>query len=303
MTQRYTQREVSRMLGVDKRQLRYWERLDLVHPQARWGERFYSFGDLVALRNIKSVTDRKIPARRLHRAVTMIGRQFGELFGSKPPAIQELRLFDHGSEILVIPPGYARPFNPFKKQWAFAFPPETEVPKLHTMAGRTPDQLFEMALAFETQEETLAQAAAAYRRVLELAPDWIDARINLGVALYQMEQIGEARAEFRAAVQLDPENGIARYNLGCVLEEQGDVEEAIAHLGAAERVMPTHADVHFNLALAYDKTGEKELARQQWVLYLKYAPNGAWAEQARERLRQYSTHRKQSPPIPFRKPG
>jgi tetratricopeptide (TPR) repeat protein len=300
LAQRYTQKEVSRILGLDRRQLRYWERLDLVHPRAKWGERFYSFADLVALRNIKSVTDKKIPARRLQRAVTLIEEQFGPL-GAVPLGVQELRLVDHGSEILVIPPGYARPFNPIKKQWAFSFSPETEAPKLHTMAGRTPEQLFEMALHYETREETMPQAVDVYRQVLNVAPKWIDARINLGVALYQMGNLEDARVEFASAAELDPQNGIARYNLGCVLEEEGEMEEAIGHLLVAECEMPTHADVHFNLALAYDKTEQKELAREQWTLYLKYAPNGHWANQARERLKEFSPRKKKSPPIPFRR--
>ena len=97
----------------------------------------------------------------------------------------------------------------------------------------------------------------------------------MGVALYQMGRAEEARAEFLSAVQLDPLNGISRYNLGCVLEEQGEIDQAIDHLERAVRALPAHADVHFNLALAYEKRGEMRLAREQWALYLRHAPNGA----------------------------
>ena len=120
----------------------------------------------------------------------------------------------------------------------------------------------------------LPQAIENYERVLELAPDWIDAHINRGVALYQMGRIDDAKAAFLAAVQLDPLNGISRYNLGCVLEEQGEIDDAIRHLRRAAKAMPGHADVHFNLALAYEKKNERRLAREEWVLYLRYAPNG-----------------------------
>ncbi|MGH9701224.1 MAG: MerR family transcriptional regulator, partial [Candidatus Acidiferrales bacterium] len=53
MAQRYTRRDVGRILGLDASRLRYWERLRLIHPRARWGEKFYSFGDLVAVRAIQ----------------------------------------------------------------------------------------------------------------------------------------------------------------------------------------------------------------------------------------------------------
>ena len=117
-----------------------------------------------------------------------------------------------------------------------------------------------------------------------------------------MGKIEEARGAFFAAVQLDPLNGISRYNLGCVLEEQGEIDEAIRHLRRAEKAMPAHADVHFNLALAYEKKNERRLARDQWTLYLRYAPQGPWADQARARLKQPGSKRTAADPIPFRRP-
>jgi tetratricopeptide (TPR) repeat protein len=289
---------VGRILGLDARCLRYWEKLHLVRPQARWGERFYNFGDLVALRSIQRLTKKRIPARRLHRAIQLIEQQFG----GSPLLVHETQFFTMGREVLVVPPGHNRPFDPVRRQWAFPFGQAAEPAKLRPMTGPTPEQLFERALLLETRPESLPQAEEAYARVLDLAPDWIDAHINRGVTLYQLGRIEEARAAFLTAVQLDPLNGISRYNLGCVLEEQGEIEEAIKHLRRAARALPAHADVHFNLALAYDKKKDRRLAREHWVLYLRYAPNGPWANQARARLKQFSSKPKSASTIPFRQP-
>jgi len=300
LTQRYTRREVGRILGLDARSLRYWERLQLVRPQARWGERFYSFGDLVALRSIQRLTQNRIPALRVRRTVRLVEEQFGR----SPLRLQELSFVEQGGELLVIPPGETRPFNPVRQQWAFPFGEgKARTPKLRRMTSPTPEQLFEAAMNCETRPEQLAMAVENYERAIELAPDWIDAHINKGVALYQMGRIAEAREAFLAAVQLDPLNGISRYNLGCVLEEQGEVEEAIRHLRRAAKAMPAHADVHFNLALAYERKDEQRLAREQWGLYLRYAPHGPWADQARARLRQNGAKQKTAEPIPFRRPN
>jgi Flp pilus assembly protein TadD len=295
LRERFTRREVGRILGLDTRRLQYWERLRLVRPRARWGERFYSFGDLVALRSIQRLTENRVSARRVRCAVSVLERQLGA--ASLP--IQELRLLDQGRDVLVIPPGAERPFNPLKQQWVFPFGATASPTKLYPMAGRSPEELFDAALENETRPDLLPEAIELYRRVVELAPEWIEAHINLGVAYYQVGQLAEARAVFRTAVELDPLNGISRYNLGCTLEELGELEEAIVHLRRAARAMPAHADVHFNLALAYEKRGERRLAREHWILYLRYAPQGPWAEQARDHLKQFTARRKRSTLIPF----
>jgi tetratricopeptide (TPR) repeat protein len=298
LSQRYTRREVGRILGVGPSRLRYWERLRLVRPRARWGERFYTFGDLVALRTLQRLTDSRIPARRVSRAVKLVEQQFGE----SPLPLQKLRFLEQGRDVLVIPPGTKRPFSPLKQQWFFPFDASELPGKLHSLKGPAPEELFQAALDFEARPEMLPRAVENYLQVLELAPDWVEAHINLGVALYQMGQIDDARAEFLSAVQLDPWNGISRYNLGCVLEEQGEIKAAIDHLRRAARAMPSHADVRFNLALAYEKRGQRRLAREQWTLYLRHSPNGPWADQARARLRHYS-RRKLPAPIPFPRKG
>jgi Flp pilus assembly protein TadD len=211
-------------------------------------------------------------------------------------------MLDQGRELLVIPPGATKPFNPIRQQWAFPFGPLAPAAKLRAMVGRTPEELFASALECERREEMLPEAIETYLRVVELAPDWIEAHINLGVAYYQLGQLSDAEAAFRSAVQLDPLSGISHYNLGCTLEELGEFEEAIDHLQRAARAMPGHADVHFNLALAHEKRDEKRKAREHWLQYLRHAPNGPWADQARARLRQDSGRRRNSTPIPFRQP-
>ena len=295
LAQRYTQREVGRILGLEPSRLRYWTRLQLVRPHSRWGERFYSFGDLVALRTIQRVTGNRVPARRLRRTLDLIERQFGK--SSLP--LQELRLVEQGRNVVVVPPGANSPFDPVTQQWVFLFDSTSEQ-KLRPMSPQSAEELFETAIDCEARPELLPQAIETYRRVIQLSPNWIEAHINMGVALYQLGRVDEAQSAFRAAVQLDPMNGISRYNLGCVLEERGQIDEAIEHLQRAASMMPGHPDVHFNLALAYDKRGERRMAREQWMLYLRYAPNGPWAEQARARLRQHN-HRRANAPIPFPK--
>lgn len=294
LSQRYTRGEVARILGVNSGRLQYWERLQLVRPRARWGERFYSFGDLVSLQTMQRLTERHIPAQRVRRAINLLQQQFG----AAALALHQLQFVEQGRDVMVIPPGDSRPFNPWKQQWAFSFDATDPREKLRSLSGPTAEDLFRSALECEADVDALPEAVSYYRQTLEISPDWIEAHINLGVALYQMGQVDAARDSFLRAVRLDPWNGICRYNLGCVLEEQGEIDEAIRHLRCATRVLPNHADARFNLALAYEKRGQRRLAREQWTLYLRHAPNGPWAAQARAHLKRYA-RRKPSAPIPF----
>jgi tetratricopeptide (TPR) repeat protein len=75
--------------------------------------------------------------------------------------------------------------------------------------------------------------------------------------------------------------------LGCVLEQLGDADEAIKHLLRAIELSPTLADAHLNLALAYEKRGHIQNSIRHLSLYLRYEPNGPWAEFARSRIERH----------------
>ena len=299
MTERFTRGEARRIVGVDDRRLRYWERLRLVRPRVRWGERFYDFGDLAALRVIKQLTDSRVPASRLRRAVTAMARQLGQPW----LRVENLQIVEYGRSVAVVPPGTnSPPFDPIARQWVLPIQRRAVAQKLHQLESRTAEEWFEIAAAAEGRPDSIQDAIFAYQRVIDLAPDWVEAYINLGVSQYHTRQLEEAQRSFLAALALDSSNAICRYNLGCVLEESGNIDEAIDNLRRAVRAMPAHADAHFNLALAYEKKGDETRAREHWSLYLKFDPHGTWAEKARARVRQLGPNRKPpSPPIPFPK--
>jgi len=296
LSERYTRSEAQRIVGVDDRRLRYWERLRLVRPRIRWKERFYDFGDLVALRTIKRLTEARVPARRLRRAVTAIERQLG----GQRVRVENLRLVEYRHSVAFVLPGrVGAPFDPLSCQWILPLHSPRSANSVHQFESRTAEEWFELALAAEGKPETMGEAVDAYQRVLAMSPDWVEAHINLGVALYHQRRLEDAQRAFQAALALDPANAICRYNLGCVLEEAGNIDEAIENLKCAIKALPNHADAHFNLALAYEKKGDPGRAREHWSLYLKHDPRGVWAEKARTRIEQLRPGRKLPPPIPF----
>jgi tetratricopeptide (TPR) repeat protein len=281
---RYTRNEVERMMGVTRRELDYWTRLRLVLPRARWGERFFNFSDLVALETIKRLAARKVPARRIRRAVTILLTELG----STQTPLSKLRISTNGKQVVVYPPvETARPFEPLTGQFVLNFETSELAQKIHAMASRSAEEWFEFGMMCDSNTESLDQAAQAYRKAVDAAPEWVEARINLGTAMYQLGRMEEALEHFSIAVEFEPENALAEFNLGCVLEQLGKTAEAILHLSRSVELAPSLADAHLNLALAYEKNGQVQSAIRHLSLYVRYEPNGPWAEFARARIAKY----------------
>jgi tetratricopeptide (TPR) repeat protein len=288
----YTRNEVERMMGVTRRELDYWTRLRLVLPKARLGERFFNFSDLVALETIKRLAARKVPARRIRRAVTILQSELG----SRPAPLSQLRVSTNGKQVVVYPPHTtARPFEPLTGQFVLDFETSEVASKVHAMASRSAEEWFEFGMMCDSNTESLAQAGEAYRKAVEAAPEWVEARINLGTTMYQLGRMEEAREQFVSAIKLEPLNALAEFNLGCVLEQLGRTEDAIAHLAHAVELTPSLADGHLNLALAYEKKGQIQNALRHLSLYVRYEPNGPWADFARSRI---AKHRPPNPSSP-----
>lgn len=297
LPERFTQGEVSRIVGVEPGRLRYWQRLRLISPQSRWGERFYNFGDLVTLRSIKDITERRIPARRVCRAVALLRRRLGE----DGCSIGELHLFASGRQIAAISPGPAsHAIEPLTGQFILPFHATFGASKIRSMDSRSAEELFEHAIARESDPGGTEDAIRIYLRVIAMRPEWLEPHINLGCLSYQVGRLDEACDAFRKALAIFPDHAIAHFNLGCALDELGELDEAVEHLARAVQLVPDHADAHFNLASVYEKRGDKQLALEHWLNYLRFQPQGPWADYARTRMENIRTRRPPPPPIPIR---
>jgi tetratricopeptide (TPR) repeat protein len=207
-----------------------------------------------------------------------------------------LRISTNGKQVVVHSPlASARPYEPLTGQFVLNFETSELAQKVHELASRSAEEWFELGMACDSRAESLEQAAQAYRKAVAASPEWVEARINLGTALYQLNRMEEALSEFAAAVEYEPKNALAEFNLGCVLEQMGDADEAIKHLLRAIELSPTLADAHLNLALAYEKRGHIQLSIRHLSSYLRYEPNGPWAEFVRSRIARYRAPHPSSP--------
>jgi predicted O-linked N-acetylglucosamine transferase (SPINDLY family) len=98
-------------------------------------------------------------------------------------------------------------------------------------------------------------AERSYRAAVALAPNLVNARINLGFVLRESGRLVDAEAEFAASVALAPDNGEAQYLYGATLLEQGDAEAAVAPLTRAVAMQPLLAHAHRDLGRALFDAG------------------------------------------------
>ncbi len=131
-------------------------------------------------------------------------------------------------------------------------------------------------------ESAMDEAAATYRKALELDPYMVAALINLANIHYSRDELVEAQALYERAIGLEPDFFEAHFNLGNIYHDLSRFPEAQACYREALRLNSLYADAHFYLAVTFEKMGLSQEARPHWRSYKQLAPQGEWVELAKE---------------------
>jgi tetratricopeptide (TPR) repeat protein len=152
-------------------------------------------------------------------------------------------------------------------------------------------------------------AEAAFRRVVEIDPNYADGFVNVARALVEEGDQGRAAVELQKALALQPELPKAHYFLALTLKAAGRYEEALDHLNRAvaafprDRVVldqigriqfllrrydeailtlrrtlavdPEDLQAHYNLMLAFRGNGDEVSARRHEALYARFKADEA----------------------------
>jgi tetratricopeptide (TPR) repeat protein len=93
-----------------------------------------------------------------------------------------------------------------------------------------------------------AEAVKLYEELLQLVPDSIEARTNLGAALAQIGRYDEALQQYRMALVHDPQNEIVLLNLSLAYYKQGDFSQARVQLETLHKFHPANQQAFLLLA-------------------------------------------------------
>lgn len=130
-------------------------------------------------------------------------------------------------------------------------------------------QLYFMRGAMLERQKKYDASEAAFRKVLELAPDYTGALNYLGYMLADRNvKLDEAYQLIKKAVDLEPDKGEYLDSLGWVYYRQGKLDEAAAQLQRALDITedPT---IHDHLGDVYAKLGKTRDAIAQWQASLR----------------------------------
>ena len=276
----YSRADVRRKFGLSERQLRTWERQELLRAAES-----YSFSDLIAVKTLIKLRENHIRGSQIARALKSLRQKLDWV---KQP-LSELRIISDGKKISVHLSG--QKMEAISGQILFDFDAAelrtvARFPERQSTVNRTRESeaWFQKGLELEEIGAPVEQAVEAYTKVLELNPGAAGALVNLGTIYYRLRKFGEAEKYYLEAIRADPAYPLAQFNLGNLYDEQGRLTEAFDYYRRALTLNPRYADAHFNLALLCERTGDPLKAVHHWKAYLKLDSSGQWAEIARRQL-------------------
>jgi Tfp pilus assembly protein PilF len=115
-----------------------------------------------------------------------------------------------------------------------------------------------------SKEGKIDLAITHYRKAIEIYPNFLMARNDLGARLMAQDRLDEAAEELRVAITIDPKAFNPRLNMGMVLVKQHQFAEAAAQLRNAVSLDATSASAHFYLGLALVGIDDSDQAEKEF---------------------------------------
>ena len=283
----YTRKEVCRLLRIENRQLRSWERQQLIPEISE-----YRFSDLLALKRLIQLRSQNAHPRAIKHALDGLRERLKD----SQHLNEDVRVYKDGRRIRI--QIGKQKMEPASGQLLFDFA-EDEINKLlqlplcHKNSGAIAEKLrnkieadhwFERGLELEQTGAPYEQIIEAYQNSVRLDPYSAGALVNLGTVFFNGHAWADAETQYKRALEIDPNYALAHFNLGNLYDERGDSGNALLHYQEALKVHPNYADAHYNLALLHQGLRDVLSAMRHWRAYLKLDTASTWAQIARREL-------------------
>jgi len=277
--QTYSVRDLQSMLGISRAVIGSLVASGFVAPsRGRRNEYRFTFQDVVLLRTAYSLREAKIPARKILQSL----RRLRAALPDEVP-LTGLRITAVGNEVAIQEGNARRQVE--SGQLLFDFDVQASPGSVSVLErgerglkhGRSPDRHATadvaataadwFAHAVRTESSDKASAEVSYRRTIALAPDHVDAYLNLGVLLCDSGRSAEAISVYRSALDHCPDEALLHFNAGVAFEDENQPEVALERYEACLRLTPKFADAHYNAARLHELLGHSSQAIRHYSEY------------------------------------
>jgi len=162
--------------------------------------------------------------------------------------------------------------------------------RLVALEPRSPEASHRLGRILQAQGRA-AEAAAAYRRALELDHEYLGAMTGLGLLEDQAGRPLEALKRFDEAIELDPHQAEAHEGRGRALEALGRTDDAVAAYFRALQLDPNSAEVRRRVATLQLARNEPDQALARLDPLVEQDPEDAEARHQRGRAHLALGHR------------
>ena len=146
----------------------------------------------------------------------------------------------------------------------------------------------------QSQKKDWPKAEEAFKKAIDLKPDYIEAYNGLAQVFNAQKKFDEAQAASQKAAELAMAGGAAGgtggvdalYNVGVTAWNAGKADDARKAFEEALKLDPKHANSHYQLAMCYINLGKMPEAIASFEAYLANAPDGQYAAQVKAMLTQ-----------------
>jgi len=146
----------------------------------------------------------------------------------------------------------------------------------------------------QTKAKKYDEAEAAFKKALEIKPDFAEAYNGLANLYNAQKKFDQAAEAGKKALELSGgaagapgaaagggASASAIFNQGVILWNAGKIPEAKAQFEQASKMDPNLADAQYWLGMALLNGGDMAGAKPKFEAYLKLAPTGQYADQAK----------------------
>jgi len=101
------------------------------------------------------------------------------------------------------------------------------------------------------KRNSIGKALTYFRQAVQLDPDFVEARLNLGFTVLGFRKYEDAAQDFAAVLKLQPKNYDAKIGLGVALRGQRKIDEAETAYKEAIGLNGQRGDAYFNLGVLW----------------------------------------------------